>query len=79
MLQQYVPKYFICLVLCCSKCLHVVNYKCSIWMLHMSFTYVAIVCSRCFISLKRMLHMLHVFHVVRRDRGRTSSRVVSMA
>jgi hypothetical protein len=67
MSQQYVPNVSIVLVLCCSKCFHVASCNCFIWMLHIFHTYIANVCSRCFICFRRMSYfkciILNVFHV----------------
>ena len=55
-LQEYVQNVSTVSVLCCNKCFHVAICKYFIWMLHMFHTHVAIVCSKCFICFRRMLH-----------------------
>ena len=68
MLQEYVPMISTVLVLCCSKCFHVANCKRFIWMLHMFYTYVSSVYSKCFICFRRMLHSsVSSFRVVFRE------------
>ena len=56
MFQEYVPNISIVSVLCCNKCFHVASCKCFIQMLHMFHTHVAIVCFKCFIYFRCMLH-----------------------
>jgi hypothetical protein len=55
-LQEYVPNVSVVLVLCCSTCFHGRKLQVFYLMLHMFYTYVASVCSKCFIHFIRMLH-----------------------
>jgi hypothetical protein len=61
MLQEFIWNVSTVSVLCWNKCFHNAIYNCFIWMLHMFYTHVAIVCFKCFICFSRMLHQ--VFHV----------------
>jgi hypothetical protein len=52
-LQEYVPMISVVSVLCCIKCFYVASCKCFIYIMHMFYTYILTVCSKCFISFRR--------------------------